>query len=93
MSRAVVPPSAISQAVHIANIYENAAVAKSSGDPRPTITTENVCSEFCNVYARITGIEAFKRIVNSCNITLQRDFGSSDRSYISPFSGCSDSSM
>ena len=48
MSNAVVPPNAISQPVLIANMYAKAAVAKSSGDPRPTITTEMVCSEFCN---------------------------------------------
>lgn len=46
VSNAVVPPRAISQAVDIANIYENAAVARFSGDIRPTIRTEMVCSEF-----------------------------------------------
>lgn len=49
VSNAVVPPNAISHPVLVANMYEKAAVAKSSGDLRPTITTEIVCSEFCNV--------------------------------------------
>lgn len=46
VSNAVVPPSAMSQAVDMANMYENAAVASASGDRRPTIRTETVCSEF-----------------------------------------------
>ncbi len=49
VSRAVVPPKAISQAELMANMYEKAAVARSSGDPRPTMTTDIVCSEFCSI--------------------------------------------
>lgn len=49
VSSAVVPPSAISQAVAMANMYEKAAVARASGDSRPTIKTETVCREFCRV--------------------------------------------
>lgn len=49
VSNAVVPPSAISHAVHMANIYEKAAVASASGDNRPTTRTETVCREFCSV--------------------------------------------
>ena len=76
MSNAVVPPKAMSQAVLMANMYENAEVAKSSGDARPTITMDIVCSDICKVYARMTGIELFTRILSSCNIAFQVDFQS-----------------
>lgn len=92
MSNAVLPPNAISQPVHIANIYAKAAVARSSGDLRPTITTEMVCSEFCSVYAKITGMEPFNKILNSFNTAFHGDFDSlrgSRSSWISPFSGFS----
>lgn len=49
VSSAVVPPSAMSHAVDMANMYEKAAVASASGDRRPTTRTEMVCSEFCSV--------------------------------------------
>ena len=62
VSIAVVPPKAISQPVDMANMYAKAAVAKASGDSRPTIKTEIVCSEFCSVYARMTGSEALSNI-------------------------------
>ena len=42
VSRAVVPPSAISQAVHIANLYEKAAVARLSGEEWSTTRTHVV---------------------------------------------------
>lgn len=68
VSRAVVPPSAMSQAVDVANMYENAAVARCSGDIRPTIRTEAVCREFWRVYARITGVLILSRMRNSARI-------------------------
>lgn len=49
VSSAVVPPRAISQAVDMANMYEKAAVARCSGDSRPTIRTEAVWREFWRV--------------------------------------------
>lgn len=52
----------------MANMYENAAVARCSGDIRPTIRTEAVCREFWRVYARITGILIFSRRRNSAII-------------------------
>src|SRR6266480_2251283 len=62
VSIAVVPPKAISQPVDMANMYAKAAVAKASGDSRPTIKTEIVCNEFCSVYARMTGTEVLSNI-------------------------------
>ena len=58
VSRAVVPPRAMSQAVDMANMYEKAAVASASGERRPAISTDAVCSEFCSVYATTTGPDA-----------------------------------
>lgn len=68
VSIAVVPPSAISHAVDIANMYEKAAVASASGDSRPTTRTDTVWSEACSVYARMTGMEPLSRIENSDRI-------------------------
>jgi len=65
VSSAVEPPSAISHPLHIANMYEKAAVARCSGDALPTITTENVCSEFWRQYARMTGIDPLNNTQNS----------------------------
>ena len=62
VSIAVVPPKAINQPVAMANMYAKAAVAKASGDNRPTTKTETVCKEFCSVYARMTGTEALSNI-------------------------------
>lgn len=59
VSIAVVPPRAMSQAVAMANMYENAAVASASGDIRPTMRIETVCKLFWSMYASITGTEAF----------------------------------
>ena len=73
VSIAVVPPKAMSQAVHMANIYENAEVARSSGDARPTMTMEMVCSDICKVYAMMTGVELFTNILSSCHTALQVD--------------------
>lgn len=49
----------------MANMYENAAVANASGDRRPTTKTDIVCSEFCRVYANITGTEPLSNNQNS----------------------------
>lgn len=65
VSSAVVPPRAMSQAVAMANMYENAAVASASGLSRPTMSTEPVWREFCSVYARMTGMDALSRITVS----------------------------
>ena len=65
VSSAVEPPSAISHPVHIANMYEKAAVARCSGEALPTIKTDTVCKEFCRQYARMTGIDALSSIQNS----------------------------
>lgn len=61
VSSAVVPPSAMSHAVDMANMYEKAAVARASGESRPTMRTETVWSEFCSVYASMTGMDALVR--------------------------------
>jgi predicted PP-loop superfamily ATPase len=82
VSRAVVPPKAISHAVHMANMYEKAAVARFSGDDCPTIRTDIVCKLFCNVYARMTGVLPLSSKANSARTRrLLEYFASSPSSF------------
>lgn len=85
VSSAVVPPRAISHAVDIANMYENAAVARCSGDIRPTTRTDMVWREFCNVYARITGTLIFDRSKSSASTEAVAPSSGFETVYVEPF--------
>lgn len=84
VSIAVVPPRATSQPVAMANMYEKAAVANASGERRPTMRTDTVCSEFCSAYATTTGSDPLSRIQNSWRTSWVLDACLSSSSYVSP---------
>lgn len=54
----------------MANMYEKAAVARFSGEDRPTTRTDIVCKLFCKVYARMTGVLPLRSKANSARTRL-----------------------